>query len=263
MANSLALQYPVVLVHGIAAHDRKSRIPFWGRIPEQLRERGAAVFFGNTDSWGNYESNAKILDTVITQILHKTKKNKVNIIAHSKGGIDARYCIWKYHGADTVASVTTIATPHHGSEIADLIFRRKAVHSGIVKKALALFGKLYGDQNPDIYRLNYQLTTEHMKEFNAAVTADRRVYYQSMYTTMRNSFDDWPFCCSHRCIQRASGANDGLVSAWSANWGNNVSKIADGVSHAEILDYKMKTIAGINIPALYITIAEELAAKGF
>jgi triacylglycerol lipase len=263
MVNDFSLKYPVVLVHGIVAHDRKSTIPFWGRIPEQLRERGAAVFLGNTDSWGNYESNAKTLQTVIEKIIRETKKEKVNIIAHSKGGIDARYFIWKYNAAAITASLTTIATPHHGSEIADLISRQKAVHSGIAKKTLALLGKLYGDQNPDLYRLNQQLTTEKMREFNKTVAIDKRVYYQSMYTTMRNSFDDLLFFYSHRYIQSISGANDGVVSACSANWGRNVFTMADGVSHAEILDYKKKRISGINIPELYIKIAEELGKKGF
>jgi pimeloyl-ACP methyl ester carboxylesterase len=263
MVNRLALQYPVVLVHGIVAHDRKSVIPFWGRIPETLRERGVAVFFGNTDSWGNYETNAEILQTAIEKILRETKKEKVNIIAHSKGGIDARYYIWKYNAGDAVASVTTIATPHHGSEIADLLYRQKAVHSGIAHKALALFGKLYGDQRPDPYRVNQQLTTEKMKAFNATVGIDKRVYYQSVYTTMGNSCDDLLFFFSHRYIQTIRGANDGVVSAYSANWGNTVVKIADGISHAEITDYKMKDIAGVYIPGLYVQIADALGRKGF
>jgi len=44
------LKYPVILVHGIAAHDRKSLVSFWGRIPQIYRDNGIEVFFGNTDS---------------------------------------------------------------------------------------------------------------------------------------------------------------------------------------------------------------------
>jgi triacylglycerol lipase len=195
-------KYPIVLVHGIVAHDRGGIINFWGRIPDQLQENGVKVFLGNTDSWGDYESNAQILEATIEKILQETKSEKVNIIAHSKGGIDSRYFIWKYGYGDRVASLTTISTPHHGAELADLIYKQKIIHSHIARKALNIFGKLYGDINPDIFNLNHQLTTEYMNEFNKNVQMDDRVYYQSMYTTMRNSFDD---LISWGLIPRPSG----------------------------------------------------------
>lgn len=263
MADTASLQYPVILVHGIVAHDRESGIPFWGRIPGALRENGIPVFFGNTDSWGGYESNAELLRAAVEKTLRETKKERVNIIAHSKGGIDARYYIWKYAAAGTAASLTTIATPHHGAEIADLLYKQKAVHSRIARKALAAFGRLYGDMHPDLYHVNYQLTTASMGEFNAHIRMDKGVYYQSLYTTMRNSFDDLMFFYSHRYIKKTRGENDGVVSAHSADWGNRVVKMADGVSHAEIVDYKRKTISGLHIPALYIQIADALGKKGF
>jgi triacylglycerol esterase/lipase EstA (alpha/beta hydrolase family) len=262
MADTASLQYPVILVHGIVAHDRQSGIPFWGNIPAALRENGARVFFGNTDSWGGYESNAELLRAAVERALRETKNEKVNIIAHSKGGIDARYYIWKYAAAD-VASLTTIATPHHGAEIADLLYKQKAVHSRMARKALAVFGKLYGDIHPDVYNVNYQLTSKNMGEFNARIRMDERVYYQSLYTTMRNSFDDLMFWYSHRYIKNIRGENDGVISAYSANWGNRVLKIAEGVSHAEIVDYKRKTISGLHIPAIYIQIADDLRDRGF
>jgi triacylglycerol lipase len=256
-------KYPFVLVHGLVAHDRGGSINFWGRIPKILKENGVVVFFGNTDSWGDFESNAKILKTTIDNILEETKSEKVNIIAHSKGGLDSRYLIWKYNYGDKVASLTTIATPHHGAEIADLIHKQKIVHSRITKKALDIFGKLYGDINPDLFNVNYQLTTEKMKEFNKNIDMDHRVYYQSLYTTMRNSLDDLMFFYSHWYIKDTAGDNDGIVSEYSAKWGNNIAKIKGGISHAEIVDYKRRKISGINIPDIYKKIVTELREKGF
>jgi triacylglycerol lipase len=256
-------QYPIVLVHGIIVHDRGGIIKFWGRVPKRLKEKGVKVFLGNTDAWGGYESNAELLKAAIDKVLAETKSAKVNIIAHSKGGIDARYLIWKYDYGDKVASLTTISTPHHGSEIAYLLYRTKLIHSRMVKKALMLFGKLYGDVNPDLYHLINQLTTEQMKTFNENVGMDSRVYYQSFYTTMDSSFDDPMWAYSHRRIRNISGDNDGFVSECSSNWGNNTVKIAGGISHGEILDYKMRKISGINIPDIYIQIVTELKEKGF
>ena len=260
---SLSLKYPVVLVHGIAAHDRRGIINFWGRIPDKLRENNIKVFLGNTDAWGSYESNAEILKDTIDKILDETNSDKVNIIAHSKGGIDSRFLIWKYNYGDKVASLTTISTPHHGAEIADLIYSQKIVHSQTAKRALMVFGRLYGDIKPDMFNVNYQLTTEKMKEFNENIVMDHRVYYQSVYTTMRDSFDDIMFFYSHWYIKSRKGDNDGMVSEYSARWGDNIVKIEGGISHAEILDLKMRKISGINIPDIYIKIVSELSEKGY
>ena len=188
LQESIDLKYPVVLVHGIFAHDRRSLIDFWGRIPEVFRINGITVFFGNTDAWGNHQSNASLLKSTIDRILSETGSERVNIIAHSKGGIDSRYLIWKYDYGDKVASLTTICTPHHGSELADWIFQRRLVHSNFGKRIMQIIGDLWGDTNPDIRNLNYQLTTEKMKDFNNIITADYRVFYQSFFTTLTSTF---------------------------------------------------------------------------
>jgi len=260
---SILLKYPVVLVHGIYAHDRGNSKKFWGRIPKELEKYGIKVFFGNTDAWGDYESNAKILYATIEKALQETKSEKVNIIGHSKGGLDSRYFIWKYDYGGKVASLTTISTPHYGAELADLIYNKKITHSKIAKKALKVFGILYGDTNPDLYNVNYQLTTGYMKKFNEDVRMDDRVYYQSIYTIMENSFDDLMFYYSYRYIKKIKGNNDGVVSEYSAKWGDNIIKIEGGISHAEIIDYKKKKIAGIYIPAIYVKIVTELSERGY
>ena len=257
----IPLKYPVVLVHGVQANDRGKNNKSWGGIPEELEKNGIKVFFGNTDAWGDYESNAEILHNTIENILRETGSEKVNIIAHSKGGLDSRYCIWKYDYGDKVASLTTISTPHHGAELADLVFIQEITHTKMVKKALITYGKLYGDTNPDLYNVEYQLTTEYMKKFNKEVSIDEKVYYQSIYAVMESPYDDLMFYNTNRYIKKVSGDNDGVVSEYSARWGDNITKIEGGISHTEIIDVKKKK--GINIPAVYLKIVIELCEKGF
>jgi len=263
MAAFISVKYPVVLVHGIIAHDRKSFINFWGRIPEILKENGIKVFMGNTDAWGDYESNALILKENIEKILKETDSEKVNIISHSKGGLDSRYLIWKYNFGEKIASLTTICTPHHGAEIADMLYNKKIIHTKLIKKALTFFGKWYGDKTPNLYNLIYQLTKEKMIEFNEKVIMDDRVFYQNLYTTMNNAIDDLMFFHSYLYIKKISGNNDGLVSESSAQWGNNTIRIDGRISHAQILDYKKKKISGRNIPGIYLDTIENLSKKGF
>jgi hypothetical protein len=108
-----------------------------------------------------------------------------------------------------------------------------------------------------------QLTTNKMGEFNTYINKNENVFYQSLYTTMKSSFDDLMFFHSHRYLKNISGENDGFVNENSTKWGDNVIKIEGAISHAEILDYKMKNIFGVNIPGIYIKIAEKLAKNGF
>ena len=261
--DNIPLRYPVVLVHGIYAHDRKGRLKFWGRIPETLAKRGIQVFLGNTDAWGDVESNAAVLKETTEKTTLETKKEKVNIIAHSKGGIDSRYLIWKYNFGNRIASLTTICTPHHGADIADLVDKHKIVHTKLSRKALKIFERLCGDANPDLYNVNHQLTTKNMEAFNKKVQMDSSVYYQSLYTTMNNAFDDWMFYYPYLYTQKISGDNDGIVSEISAKWGNYTRKICSGISHAEIIDIKQKPISGINIPGIYVDIVRDLGERGF
>jgi len=260
---SISLKYPVILVHGIVAHDRWDFYSFWGRIPSVLEERGVRVFFGNTDSWGTYESNAAILKETVDIVLQLTNSEKVNIIAHSKGGLDSRYFLWKYDYGDKVASLTTISTPHRGAEIADVVWEQRIVHTKFGMKILKLFGKLYGDKNPDLYNVGYALSTANMEKFNEEVILDERVYFQSIYSVIRRSTDDLMFYNSHRYIKNITGENDGVVSEHSAAWGKNIIKIETPLNHIEIIDIKMRKISGLNVPDIYIDILNNLAQNDF
>ena len=48
---------------------------------------------------------------------------RVLIVAHSMGGLDARYMISRMGMEDHVAALLTITTPHRGSPYADWIVR--------------------------------------------------------------------------------------------------------------------------------------------
>lgn len=82
-------KYPVMLVHGMGFRDRKF-FCYWGRIPQTLETQGTQVYFGRQDSNGALEDNAKHLAGRIDEILAETGAEKVNIIAHSKGGLECR-----------------------------------------------------------------------------------------------------------------------------------------------------------------------------
>jgi triacylglycerol lipase len=261
--DNLSLQYPVILAHGIGIRDRRAVLEPWGRIPRILKENGVEIFFGNTDAWGTIESNAEFLKATVDKVLKETGKEKVNIISHSKGGLDSRYMIWKYDYGDKVASLTTISTPHHGAVVADMILNLRTVHTKAAAKSLEDLVSLYKDLSPDIYSAGYDLTTASMEEFNRTVTMDNRVYYQSIYSIMNNASDDLLFAASFNYIKKEVGENDGLVSEFSARWGKNITKVEGGISHAQIIDLMGNDLLDMKIPNVYLRIVNDLSNKGF
>lgn len=106
-------KYPLLLVHGVFFRD-SDYFNYWGRIPKELQANGAAIYYGNHPSAASVEDSAKELDARIRQIISETKCEKVNIIAHSKGGLDCRYALSALGTDAYVASLTTINTPHRG-----------------------------------------------------------------------------------------------------------------------------------------------------
>ena len=106
-------KYPIVLVHGMMAKDFAFYPAFRG-IVSFLRQQGLPVYVTNQDGIGTIAGNAAQLKAEISDILKKENCEKVNIIAHSKGGLDCRYAMDQLGMTPYVASLTTINTPHRG-----------------------------------------------------------------------------------------------------------------------------------------------------
>lgn len=251
------LKYPVILAHGIAAKDHSL---FWGRIVDCLKEHGVAVFLGNTDSWGSIKNNAFLLKKSVDKVLRETHAGKVHIIAHSKGGIDSRYLISSLKYGDKIASLTTISTPHRGSEIANFVFERQFMRRIISRKLVRRLFRLYGDRVPQPLTMVNNLTTTFMEQFNKENPNDERVYYSSYHSIMNNRWDDLFYFYTYHYLRKVAGDNDGLVSVESARWGEEFHLLR-GISHSEILDIKKRAISGINIIEQYLDIVRALSAK--
>jgi triacylglycerol lipase len=273
--------YPIVLLHGIGYRDDMLMLNSWGRIPKTLEAAGAPVFQGGLDAWNSHENSALALKPNIEQVLSETGAAKVNIVAHSKGGLEARYLISKLDMADKVASLTTVCTPHHGSAVADLVagdipdtqnllnvnfFKRLAQRLGF--GAMDILARITGDKSPQAGMAIKQLTRTYLAEFNRQVLDAPGVYYQSYGTMMRRAIDDPVFAATHVLLKRIEGDNDGMVSTLSCQWGGfrgliGASNPDRGLSHGDLVDYRGVLLTHFNIPAAYLDIVKDLKQQGF
>ncbi|ANC05217.1 esterase/lipase family protein [Pseudomonas putida] len=121
MTNELATRYPLVLVPGMLGFVRLLLYPYWFGIVPALRRGGAQVFAVQVSPLHSSEVRGEQLLVIIEDICQRTGADKVNLIGHSQGALSARYAAARRPGR--VASVTSVAGPNHGSELADHLER--------------------------------------------------------------------------------------------------------------------------------------------
>lgn len=261
-----ATRYPVVLVHGVGWRDVPA-FNAWGRIPRYLKRHGASVHHGGQDAWGSIEDNGRRLAERVERVLAETGASKVNLIAHSRGGIDARYAVSRLGLGDRVASLTTMNTPHHGVRFTDTATK---MHEPIYRRLAAAVNWLfrtYGDATPDFFASTMAFRTETSAEFNANTPDDPRVYYQSYTSVMSRPSSNRLLSVSYRIIKALGEDNDGLVSVDSAKWGNFRGVFAStthrGIGHGDLVDMNRADYTGFNVLDAYITIVADLKNRGF
>lgn len=268
MTMGASCRYPVVLVHGLALRDEQRLIPPWGRIPQALERAGCRVLFGGTDAWNSHAASAALLKTQVERILAETGAEKVNLLAHSKGGLEARYMISHLGMAPAVASLTTVCTPHRGTCVADIAAGLISGEGSLLSKAVDFLARLAGDASPNSSAAIAELTRPYMQEFNRAVPDLPGVCYRSYGTVMKGPFDDLFMAVAFEVMAHNEGPNDGVVAAESCRWGDfrgffPAGDAPHGISHINMVDVRQRDVPGVAIPALWVSMVEELKALGF
>lgn len=243
------LRHPVLLAHGVLGFDRiqvagKSQAYFRG-VPEVLARRGVEVHLVRMPGLGSVAERAEHLARAVRSIDAK----KVNVIAHSMGGLDARYAISALGISKKVASLTTIGSPHRGTPIADLgtgLLGDKLKLRGLLEKLGLEVGAFY------------DLTTQRMTTFNAQVPDAKGVSYGCYLAHLPqgprgSSSVLWPV---YRYLHGKAGENDGLVPVASQSWGEVLGQIE--ADHWGQIGWS----TAFDAPAFYANVVEELRGRG-
>lgn len=260
-------KYPLLLVHGVFFRDFKY-LNYWGRIPEELKKNGAVLYYGNHQSALSVEDSAKEIAERIHHICEETGCGKVNIIAHSKGGLDCRYAVSKCGVGNAVASLTTINTPHRGCLFADYLLSKipQSTRNFIAQKYNAALKK-FGDSNPDFLAAVSGLTASSCKQLNDTVSDIPGVFYQSVGSKLnRANGGRFPLNFSYHLVKYFDGPNDGLVSADSFAWGEKNTLLTvpgnRGISHGDMIDLNRENMEGFDAREFYVRLVHDLKARG-
>lgn len=253
-------KYPIILTHGIVLKDIKFFKAF-GRIEKILFQQGHKVYTASTDGFGPIESNAFQLKLFILKIMEKEHTNKVNIIAHSKGGLDAKYMIEQLNMETHIASLTTLCTPFKGSQIASKLLKLPKCFIYFIAFWINLIYRIFGDKYPNAYMVCKQLQSISQNTLGIS----KLVYCQSYSTTLKRSRDDFimgiPLFFSKHWEKKPS---DGLVTSESSIFGNYKGDCIDeSISHSEIVDFMVKKKKREKIYHFYIDLCSDLYERGF
>ncbi|AJE22846.1 esterase/lipase family protein [Azotobacter chroococcum] len=250
MGKALETRYPILLVHGLLGFVRLPGHSYWNGIDVALRRQGAAVYPVRLSGVHDNEALGEQLLERIAAIRAASGARRVNLLGHSQGGLSARYAAARR--PDWVASVTTVATPNQGSEVADRL-RHRVPPSGRSERLLArgfeglarLMERLECAEPGLCLPLDgpaslLALTSEGMAGFNArypqglparwggegAAEVDGVRYYSWSGTLQTRDdavlgFDPGHVLCRQlaRCFVREAGQNDGLVGRFSSHLG--------------------------------------------
>lgn len=260
-------KYPILLVHGVFFRDSE-KLNYWGRVPAELERNGARLFYGEHQSALSVEESALELAERIKEVIKISGCEKLNIIAHSKGGLDCRYAIANLDVAPYIASLTTINTPHRGCGFADYLLNK--IPENVQTKVAGTYNaaaKKLGDTTPDFMKAVHNLTASFCAQNDAKCQMPEGIYYQSFGSVLgQATHGKFPLNFSYPMVKYFDGPNDGLVSAQSFSFGDNYTLLTAngkrGISHADMIDLNRENIPGFDVREFYVQLVADLKKKG-
>ena len=198
----------IVLVHGILGFDKISvgpvRVKYFRRVATVLDGAGLDVVAARVPPLGGVPARGEALARFIEALPY----DRVTVVAHSMGGLDARWAIAR-GATDRISDLITIGTPHRGTPIADLLAR------GPVWRARALLARLGLPSDAVDW-----LTTRRLAGFAEEAPDAPGVRYASVVAACAHRARVHPLLrATHAYLSLVDGPNDGLVPASSQRWG--------------------------------------------
>jgi triacylglycerol esterase/lipase EstA (alpha/beta hydrolase family) len=129
---------PVVLLHGFAMNRTN-----WIWLGRRLARRGIGPLYGTSYfSPQSVRRSAEHLARFIDGVRVRQDCERVDVVAHSLGGVVVRYYIERLGGAAHIGRVVTIGSPHNGTVIARLGFLIPSARESVAGSAF------YSDLGP-------------------------------------------------------------------------------------------------------------------
>jgi triacylglycerol lipase len=238
---------PVILVHGFFGFDRIGvpgvKLHYFRGIVKHLESQGCHAHAVRLPPAASVPDRARILVDAINALGHP----RVDIIAHSLGGLDARYALAKLGLASKVRALVTVGTPHRGTPLADLASDGAL---GLARKALGALGV-------PLPAIDW-LSTTGLARFNDDIKDVPGVRYACVVGGIRQASTPVSLALApiHAYLRRVAGPNDGLVPISSQYWGETLAEIE--ADHWEQVGWHVGIRGTFDALAMYAWVVERL-----
>lgn len=239
-------KYPIVLVHGLSGFDSVLADYFYGVKGALATVGSAQVYTPQISGYNTSEVRGEELLAYLEELSAITGSVKFNLIGHSQGGIDSRYVASVR--PDLVASVTSVGSPHFGSDTADLIKDSplEGVTLAIGNAVGALLIAVTGDdsQQPNA-----------MGSLKALNSVDAAIFNEKYPEGLRQGA-----CQETPSYNAGSWLQPNWVSDYSVNDGehhvNDIAYYSWGGTYNPIIDSNILDLADGLLAITYLTIDE-------
>lgn len=154
----------------------------------------------------DFSHNGEVLSQQFAAIIEHYAVEQVDIIAHSKGGIDTQAAITWFGASDSIQRVFTLATPHQGTPVVDMLWSPEGFW----------ISKILGQRD----RGTLSLTTNVMQAFRDEVDANQANTNIQYFWGAGNEWNrpDSLYELTGEWLQEQpnGGDNDGVVTVSSA-----------------------------------------------
>lgn len=239
---------PVVLVHGLFGFDRIGvpgvKLHYFRGIVKHLEALGCHAHAVRLPAAASVPERAQILVDKIAALGHE----RVDIIAHSLGGLDARYALAKLGLASKVRALVTVGTPHRGTPLVDLFINGPI---GVARKGLGVFGL-------STRALDW-LSPAALARFNEEVRDVPGVRYACVVAGVREAGTPVSLALApaHAYLRRVAGPNDGLVPISSQYWGETLAEIE--ADHWEQVGWRVAMRGTFDALGMYAFVVAQLS----
>lgn len=192
--------------------------PIWEPLQLEWQKRGYQFYPVEDMGWGTRSDVCMRTRSQLSQLILKHKIDSFHILAHSTGGLIAREILQSSEFAGKVNSLVTMATPHQGTPLADLVLQIQQHRPALFKWA-----QLVGYDVEVRQRAFSDLTPLAVEEFNQDFDLMTDWIPASLSYSVSPQKLSWPLKGINRLFPDfLKWEHDGIVPKASQHWGRHL-----------------------------------------
>ncbi|MCG8373564.1 MAG: alpha/beta hydrolase [Balneolales bacterium] len=259
-------KYPLFLCHGFGAIGSLVKPSPLHDPCMLMRKHGIVSFAPNVVPYAPIQVRANSWVRLINAVCDTYGFEKVNVVAHSMGGLDMRHALTNLGIHNRVASLTTLATPHRGTFLADMILKTPEIITEKLSDIVDWFGNsVYPREKSEVLNSVEQLTRRGIQEDFNPVTADLDGFPYFSYSAAvgkGTNFSINPvFLFQNNQIYAQEDVNDSFVSVKSSMWGEHLGTVA--LSHMNQINVQVTKEFKPKYRDFWLGVVKKLCALGF